>query len=176
MIDEIVSIRYIGEESTIDIDVNGDHLFYANNILTHNSAMEEQNHEMYHIAGGISKINTADNVMTIYTSQALKDRGEIQLQFIKTRSSSGVGHRLLLAFCRDSLRISDGEEEDEDTITTNIDEIGQKFKRKSKLEAAKENSEGSKSDNAFSDSSSSAVNTASKGAALRSMLNKINND
>jgi intein/homing endonuclease len=35
--DEILSIDPIGEMDTIDIEVSGDHLFYANGILTHNS-------------------------------------------------------------------------------------------------------------------------------------------
>ncbi len=35
--DKIVSIECIGEMDTVDIEVSGDHLFYANDILTHNS-------------------------------------------------------------------------------------------------------------------------------------------
>jgi hypothetical protein len=71
------------------------------------SAVEEHVHDMHHIAGGISKVNTADNVMTVYASKAMKERGEYQVQFIKTRSSSGVGHSILLAFDPSTLRITD---------------------------------------------------------------------
>jgi len=35
--DEIISIEKIGEGKMMDIEVNKDHLFYANNILTKNS-------------------------------------------------------------------------------------------------------------------------------------------
>ncbi len=35
ILDEIVSIKKIGREMTVDIEVDGDHLFYANGILTH---------------------------------------------------------------------------------------------------------------------------------------------
>jgi len=35
--DEIVSIKRVGEGEMVDIEVDGDHLFYANNILTKNS-------------------------------------------------------------------------------------------------------------------------------------------
>lgn len=38
ILDEIVSIRKVGIKTTIDIEVDGDSLFYCNNILTHNSA------------------------------------------------------------------------------------------------------------------------------------------
>jgi len=35
--DEIESIEYVGELECMDIEVSGDHLFYANDILTKNS-------------------------------------------------------------------------------------------------------------------------------------------
>ena len=75
------------------------------------SAVEEVEFDHSHISGGISKINTADNVFAIYTSLNLRDRGRYQLQLMKTRSSSGVGSKIDLEFDRDTLRISDlGEE------------------------------------------------------------------
>lgn len=37
-LDTIVSIRKIGIRKTVDIEVDGNHLFYCNSILTHNSA------------------------------------------------------------------------------------------------------------------------------------------
>jgi KaiC/GvpD/RAD55 family RecA-like ATPase len=60
-----------------------------------------------HIAGGISKINTADNVFGIFASPTMKEKGLYQLQFLKTRSSSAVGSKIDLAFDKDNLRISD---------------------------------------------------------------------
>jgi len=105
--DEIVSIEYIGEEDTIDINTTGNRLFYANGILTHNSAVEEVEFDHSHIAGGISKINTADNVFGIFTSRAMRERGRYQIQAMKTRSSSGVGNKIDLDFDVNSLRITD---------------------------------------------------------------------
>ena len=64
-----------------------------------------------HIAGGISKINTADNVIGIWAPNP--DRGEYQMQFMKTRSSSGVGHRIKLAYDPDCMRITDPTAEQE---------------------------------------------------------------
>lgn len=60
-----------------------------------------------HIAGGMSKINTADNVFGIFSSDALKEDGKIQLQMLKTRSSGGVGGVIDLAFNPTTLRIKD---------------------------------------------------------------------
>jgi replicative DNA helicase len=56
------------------------------------------------IAGGISKIYTADNVIYI---DARKDRGEMVLDFQKTRNSSAVGSRLIMSYDIDSLRVLD---------------------------------------------------------------------
>ena len=75
--------------------------------------MEEIEFDHSHISGGISKINTADNVFGIFTSRAMRERGRYQIQLMKTRSSSGVGQKVDLEFDVESLRIRDlGEDED----------------------------------------------------------------
>ncbi len=79
------------------------------------SAVEEVEFDHSHIAGGISKIQTADNVIGIFTSNAMRERGQYQLQLLKTRSSSGVGSKVNLVFNRDSLRISDDSDNTFDT-------------------------------------------------------------
>ena len=77
------------------------------------SAVEEIEFDHSHISGGLSKIMTADNVIGIFTSRAMKERGRYQIQFMKTRSSSGVGQKVDLEFNIDTLRISDlGDEAD----------------------------------------------------------------
>jgi len=75
------------------------------------SAVEEIEFDHSHIAGGLSKINTADNVFGIFTSRAMRERGRYQIQLMKTRSSSGVGQKVDLDYNVDSLRITDPGEE-----------------------------------------------------------------
>ena len=76
------------------------------------AAVEEIEFDHSHISGGLSKIQTADNVIGIFTSRAMKERGRYQIQFMKTRSSSGVGQKVDLEFNVDTLRITDlGEDE-----------------------------------------------------------------
>ena len=75
------------------------------------SAVEEIEFDHSHISGGISKINTADNVFGIFTSRAMRERGRYQIQLMKTRSSSGVGTKVDLEFNLESLRITDPGEE-----------------------------------------------------------------
>ena len=81
------------------------------------AAVEEIEFDHSHISGGLSKIMTADNVIGIFTSRAMKERGRYQIQFMKTRSSSGVGQKVDLEFNVDTLRITDLGEEDEPSFS-----------------------------------------------------------
>ena len=82
------------------------------------SAVEEIEFDHSHISGGLSKIMTADNVIGIFTSRAMKERGRYQIQFMKTRSSSGVGQKVELEFNLETLRITDlGEDEQESSLS-----------------------------------------------------------
>ena len=78
------------------------------------SAVEEIEFDHSHISGGLSKIMTADNVIGIFTSRAMKERGRYQIQFMKTRSSAGVGQKVELDFNVDTLRITDAGDEYDD--------------------------------------------------------------
>jgi hypothetical protein len=75
-------------------------------------AVEEVEFDHSHISGGLSKIQTADNVFGIFTSRAMRERGRYQIQLMKTRSSSGVGMKIDLDFDVDTLRIKDLDEQD----------------------------------------------------------------
>jgi replicative DNA helicase len=74
-------------------------------------SVNEMEHDHSHIAGGISKIQTADNVISILATPAMRERGQYQFQFLKTRSSSGVGSKVIMGFDSETLRIFDLEED-----------------------------------------------------------------
>jgi len=76
-------------------------------------AVEEVEFDHSHISGGLSKIQTADNVFGIFTSRAMRERGKYQIQLMKTRSSSGVGMKIDLDFDIDTLRITDPGQDDQ---------------------------------------------------------------
>lgn len=166
--DEIVSIEYVGVEDTIDINVTGNRLFYANGILTHNSAVDEGEFDHSHISGGLSKIQTADNVFGIFTSRAMRERGRYQLQLMKTRSSSGVGQKIDLAFDIDTLRITDipeDERDDTNTNSTGTSSVIDSIKRKTNVTTVADPSEGAPVGKIKSNVQSSK---------LRDILNSIN--
>ena len=99
------------------------------------AAVEEIEFDHSHIAGGISKINTSDNVIGIFTSNAMRERGRYQLQFMKTRSSSGVGSKVDLKFNPDTLRIEDLEEGEEDASTVTTKGLVEQLKRSGAIKA-----------------------------------------
>ena len=80
------------------------------------SAVEEIEFDHSHISGGISKINTADNVFGIFTSRAMRERGRYQIQCMKSRSSTGVGQKVDLEYNIETMRITDPGEGATDSL------------------------------------------------------------
>lgn len=72
-------------------------------------AVDSREFDHSHIAGGISKINTADNVFAILATNAMKEAGDMELQFLKTRSSSAVGQSIKLRYDAVTMRITDDD-------------------------------------------------------------------
>lgn len=103
--------KYVSEElRNLAMELNT--LFVTASQLNR-AAVEEIEFDHSHISGGLSKIQTADNVFGIFTSRAMRERGQYQIQLMKTRSSSGVGQKVTLGFDIDTLRIYDIGDEDE---------------------------------------------------------------
>ncbi len=124
-----VKDKYVAEELR-NLAVELDILCVSASQLNRGS-YEEIEFDPSHIAGGISKVNTADNVIGIFTSAAMKESGRYQIQFMKTRSSSGVGSKVDLAFNNRSLRIYDLEEDDDNAIAATSKNIYEQLKKKS---------------------------------------------
>ena len=103
--DLFVKDKYVSEElRNLAKELN---VLFVTASQLNRSAVEEVEFDHSHIAGGISKINTADNVFGIFTSRAMRERGKYQIQAMKTRSSSGVGQKVELEFDIETLRIRD---------------------------------------------------------------------
>lgn len=124
-----VKDKYVAEELR-NLAVELDLLCVSASQLNRGS-YDEIEFDPSHIAGGISKVNTADNVIGIFTSIAMKESGRYQIQFMKTRSSSGVGQKVDLAFNNKSLKISDMEEDAEGAVMAVSRGIMDSLKKKS---------------------------------------------
>jgi len=100
-----VKDKYVSEElRNLAMELN---CIFVTASQLNRSSVEEIEFDHSHISGGISKINTADNLIGIFTSRAMRERGRYQIQLMKTRSSSGVGQKIDLGFDVDTLRIFD---------------------------------------------------------------------
>jgi hypothetical protein len=108
--DLFVKDKFVSEElRNLSMELN---VIFVTASQLNRGAVEEIEFDHSHISGGLSKIQTADNVFGIFTSRAMRERGRYQIQLMKTRSSSGVGQKIDLEFDVDSLRIRDLAEDD----------------------------------------------------------------
>ena len=106
------------------------------------SAVEEVEFDHSHISGGISKINTADNVFGIFTSRAMKERGKCQIQCMKSRSSTGVGQKIDLEYNIETMRITDEGGDEKDNFRGGAKpSIMDSIKAKSQVKSTEESSE-----------------------------------
>lgn len=63
-----------------------------------------------HIAGGISKINTADLVLGIISNASMREKGFYELQALKVRNGQGTGLKFPLLFNTNTMQINDDPE------------------------------------------------------------------
>jgi hypothetical protein len=165
-----VKDKYTTEELR-NLAVELDVLMVSASQLNRNS-YDEIEFDPSHIAGGISKVNTADNVIGIFTSAAMRESGRYQIQFMKTRSSSGVGSKVDLSFDTKSLRISDLDSKDDDAITATTKSTLDILKRNSVIKSSDKIDP--KTGEILSNTQQTMKsNTIDSAASLRNMLKKI---
>ena len=162
--DLFVKDKYVSEElRNLAKELN---VLFVTASQLNRAAVEEVEFDHSHISGGISKINTADNVFGIFTSRNMREKGRYQIQLMKTRSSSGVGQKVELEFDIESLRIRD--------LAT--DEGYQEFKKRapSIYESLKTTSKLSDDEsNATTADEPGKISADVQSAKLKQLLNKI---
>ena len=135
-----VKDKYVSEELR-NLAMETNVLFVTASQLNRGS-VEEIEFDHSHISGGISKIQTADNVIGIFTSRAMRERGRYQIQLMKTRNSSGVNSKIDLEFDVESLRIRDmNEEEDYDQFSKQKSTVFDQIKRQTKIQSEEKEEE-----------------------------------
>jgi hypothetical protein len=85
ILDEIESIEFIGEIDTIDITVEGTHMFYANDIYTHNSGIDSEVIEADKIADSYAKVMNADFIMSLSRKSKDKLNNTARMHIMKNR-------------------------------------------------------------------------------------------
>ena len=160
--DLFIKDKFVSEEMR-NFAVEHDILFATASQLNR-AAVEEVEFDHSHISGGLSKIQTADNVIGIFTSQAMRERGRYQVQFMKTRSSSGVGQKVDLKFDIGGLRIQDLDEDEAGSTMNQPSAVFDKIKAQNKITHQEKNIA----------ENSVVENTISGHDKLRSMLKRSN--
>ena len=160
--DLYIKDKFVSEEMR-NFAVEHDILFATASQLNR-AAVEEVEFDHSHIAGGLSKVQTADNVIGIFTSQAMRERGRYQVQFMKTRSSSGVGQKVDLKFDISGLRIEDLDDDEAGSTMNQPSAMFEKIKAQNKVSHQEKNIA----------ENSVVENTIAGHDKLRSMLKRSN--
>lgn len=85
IIDEIESIEYIGEEDTIDISVKDTHMFFANDIYTHNSSISSEVVTTDQMGGSIKKAQVGHVIITVAKTLQQKELNLATMAITKSR-------------------------------------------------------------------------------------------
>lgn len=85
--DEIISIEECGDEEMLDFEVDGDHLFYGNDILIHNSAVNKDSKDIDNstIADSLGTAMTADFMCMMAQTERQKEMKQITFKITKNR-------------------------------------------------------------------------------------------
>jgi hypothetical protein len=107
-IDEIANIEEIEMRDLIDIEVTGNHLFYANDILTHNSNTDvglEDTSESFGLPA------TADLMFALISNEELEGLGQIMVKQLKNRYNDPTSNkRFVVGVDRARMKLFDAEE------------------------------------------------------------------
>jgi len=88
-------------------DIGNDYQAVVASASQQNRGAVDQTHiNQSHVAGGLSKVNTADVWIAILANKAQRAAGECAFQFLKTRSSEGEGEVVYMQWTK-NIRIKD---------------------------------------------------------------------
>jgi hypothetical protein len=89
----------------IDIEVNGNHLFFANNILTHNSNSDV---ELTDTSESFGLPATADLMIAFISTEQLEKMNQIMVKQLKNRyNDANVNKRFTVGIDRSKMRLYD---------------------------------------------------------------------
>jgi hypothetical protein len=108
MLKKILKIEELDERELIDIEVSGNHLFYANAILTHNSSSDV---ELTDTSESFGLPATADLMFALISTEELEGLGQILVKQLKNRyNDPTMNKRFVLGIDRAKMRLYDVEQ------------------------------------------------------------------
>ena len=117
MLKKIIKIEELDERELIDIEVSGNHLFYANAILTHNSSSDV---ELTDTSESFGLPATADLMFALISTEELEGLGQILVKQLKNRYNDPTIHkRFVVGIDRAKMRLYDCEQSAQQDILDN---------------------------------------------------------
>ncbi len=114
MLKKILKIEELDERELIDIEVSGNHLFYANAILTHNSSSDV---DLTDTSESFGLPATADLMFALISTEELEQIGQIMVKQLKNRyNDTVVNKRFVIGIDRSKMRLYDCEQSAQDNI------------------------------------------------------------
>lgn len=114
MWEKINKIEELDVQEAIDVEVNGNHLFYANSILTHNSNSDvglEDTSESFGLPA------TADLMFALISNEELDELNQIAVKQLKNRYNDlTVNKRFVIGIDRAKMRLFDVKSSEQDNI------------------------------------------------------------
>ena len=111
---KILKIEELDEREMIDIEVSGNHLFYANNILTHNSSSDV---EITDTSESFGLPATADFLVALISTEELEGLGQIMVKQLKNRyGDKSMYKRFVVGIDRAKMRLYDVEQSAQNDI------------------------------------------------------------
>jgi KaiC/GvpD/RAD55 family RecA-like ATPase len=105
-----VKDKYVAEE--LRSIANEYNLLVISASQMNRAAIKADDIDQSNIAGGISKINTCDNFIAFFQTDAMKAAGECMLKIVKSRNSNGVGKFVMLKWNTSTLKVSNANSSD----------------------------------------------------------------
>jgi hypothetical protein len=114
MLKKILKIEELDEREMVDIEVSGNHLFYANDILTHNSSSDV---ELTDTSESFGLPATADLMFALISTEELENLGQILVKQLKNRyNDPTVNKRFVVGIDRSKMRLYDVEQDAQNDI------------------------------------------------------------
>jgi hypothetical protein len=111
---KILKIEELDEREMVDIEVSGNHLFYANDILTHNSSSDV---ELTDTSESFGLPATADLMFALISTEELEQLGQIMVKQLKNRyNDPTIFKRFVVGIDRAKMRLYDVEQSAQNDI------------------------------------------------------------
>ena len=108
---KITSIEVIGDRETLDISVDGDHLFFANGVLTHNSGHNNSDVDMDNVAESFGLNATVDFLAALISNENLEQSDQMMVKQLKNRyRDKGKDTKFIIGVKKKFMKLFDVEQ------------------------------------------------------------------